>query len=112
MTINQKNKSLCADCDSCCHYVATEIDKPTTVDEVQNIYWFLLHKNIGVYIGFDNKWYLEFITPCRKLKNKLCGDYFNRPQICRDYNQKTCPQHLNEATEKNIFIMKKSFWII
>lgn len=109
MTEAQKNKNLCLNCDACCRYIATELDKPTTAEELQNIFWFLLHKNVGVYIGFDNKWYLEFKTPCKKLKNKLCANYHNRPAICHDYKQSTCPKYLNEATEKKYFHNEKEF---
>lgn len=104
------NKKLCDNCDACCRYIATEIDKPTTIEEIQNIFWFLIHENVGVYIGFDNKWYLEFQTPCKKLKNKMCADYANRPQVCRDYKQKDCPKYNQGATEKNYFHDEKEFF--
>ena len=107
---SEKNKSLCSGCDACCQYIATEIDKPTTPEEIQNIYWFLLHKNVGVYIGFNNKWYLEFLAPCKKLKNKLCSDYDNRPDVCRDYKQTTCPKYLKSPTEKKYFHNEKEFF--
>ncbi len=109
MKSDHVNKDLCQKCDACCRYIATEIDKPTTKDEVENIHWFLLHQNIGVYIGHDNKWYLEFKTPCRKLKNKLCAHYQDRPKICRDYDQKNCPQYNEGETEKIYFHNEEEF---
>jgi len=110
MKSDQKNKKLCQKCDACCRYIATEIDKPTTKDEIENIYWFLLHENVGIYIGFNNKWYLEFSTPCRSLKNKLCTNYSNRPKICSDYNQKDCPKYNPGNTEKKYFHDEKEFF--
>jgi len=107
---NQLNKDLCHRCDACCRYIATEIDKPTTLSEIENIYWFLLHQNVGVYIGFNNQWYLEFQTPCRALKNKLCTNYDRRPKICRAYKQSDCTNFNNGPTEKYYFHNEKEFF--
>jgi uncharacterized protein len=106
---NQENKKLCSNCDECCRYVALQIDKPTTKTEYQNIIWLLLHENVGVYIDYDNDWFVEFITPCKKLKNKLCSDYNNRPKICRDYSQEDCTYYNHEPVEKIYFHNEQEF---
>lgn len=47
--INQENIS-CEGCSKCCEYIAVEIDKPETEEDFENIKWFLLHKNVKVFI--------------------------------------------------------------
>lgn len=105
INLNDKNKELCDGCSDCCNYIAVQIDKPTAKKDFDNIIWFLLHKNVYVYIDFENDWYLEFITPCEALddKTKLCADYENRPQVCRNYSQKDCTHYNNEPAEKKYF---------
>jgi len=98
-----ENKNWCAGCDACCRYIATELDKPTTKRDYDNIIWFLLHENVGVYIDWDNDWYIEFKTPCRALKNKLCLIYQERPMMCQEYDQAECTHHNHEAPEKIYF---------
>lgn len=99
-----KSKHLCSGCDDCCRYIAVEIDRPTSKADYQNIIWFLLHQNVKIYIDWDNDWFLEFITPCRKLdKSGLCGDYKNRPRMCRDYHQDDCTRYNGKPAEKIIF---------
>ena len=70
----------------CCKHVALEIDKPTTKQEYDNIRWYLLHRDMEVFIEDDGKWYLKFETECTRLeKGGKCGYYGNRPAICRAY---------------------------
>ena len=107
---SEKNKHLCSGCDDCCHYIAVEIDRPTSKTDYQNIIWFLLHKNVKVYISWDNDWFLEFVTPCLRLdKNGLCGDYENRPRLCRDYHQDDCTRYNEEPAEKILFDSADAF---
>ncbi len=107
---DKKNKDLCKRCSKCCRYIATEIDRPTSEEDFENIIWFLYHKNVGVYLGHDNKWYLEFVTPCKELNFRgFCKVYDKRPQICRDYNQNECPQYNDGPTEKQYFHSVEEF---
>lgn len=106
---DQENKDLCRGCDDCCRYIAVEIDRPTTKIEYENIYWFLMHENVNVSIGFDNKWYLEFKTKCKALKNKNCAIYLERPQMCRDYIQEECTHYNDEPAEKILFENAEQF---
>lgn len=102
---SKKNKKLCDDCDDCCHYVAIEIDKPEDKEDWEHIKWYLLHKNVNVFIDWEDDWFVEFVTSCTALdaKTKLCIIYKNRPQVCCDYSQKTCTQYNNEPAEKKYF---------
>ena len=109
MNSDQKNKDLCKNCDACCRYIALEIDRPTTKDEEENIIWFLLHKNVTVYIGLDNKWYIEFQTPCKALKKGLCQEYQTRPKICREFTQDSCVKYNPGPTEKILFSSAEDF---
>jgi len=106
---DHKNKDLCKNCDACCRYIALEIDKPMTDEDNDNIIWFLLHQNVTVYIGFDNKWYIEFQTPCKALKKGLCSEYQTRPNVCRDHKQKTCVKFIPGPTEKKLFSSADDF---
>jgi Fe-S-cluster containining protein len=66
--------------------VALEIDKPTTKAEYDNIRWYLLHRDVEVFIEDDGTWNLKFQSECTKLgKDGRCGIYKERPQICRSY---------------------------
>jgi Fe-S-cluster containining protein len=83
--MNKKYKAPCNLCGGkCCEYIAIEIDKPKNKKDYDVIRWYLSHKNVNVFIDHDNKWYVEFRTPCEFQKpNKKCGIYANRPDICR-----------------------------
>jgi len=106
----EKNKHLCSGCDDCCHYIAVEIDRPASKKDYQNIIWFLLHKNVKVYIDWDNNWYLEFITPCQLLNRQgLCDDYPSRPKMCRDYHQDDCTKYNQKPAEKISFSSAEAF---
>lgn len=71
---------------SCCNYVAIEIDRPTTKTACDNIRWYLMHRDVHVYADHDNCWHIEFRTPCtRQLADGRCGNYGDRPRICRSY---------------------------
>jgi Fe-S-cluster containining protein len=81
----------CSDCGQCCNYVATQIDDPTAFRDYENIFWYLTHRDVSVYIDHDGDWYLEFRTVCRHLTpSATCGIYAERPLICEDYSWEEC----------------------
>lgn len=94
----------CEKCNGkCCKYVAIEIDTPETKEDFENIRWYVAHKNIQVYVDEDDKWHIEFSTPCEFLgEDNICQIYDKRPEICREYNQDECLFH-NEYEEKHTF---------
>lgn len=107
---DEVNKDLCSGCSDCCEYVALEIDRPTCNKDYDNIYWYLLHENIVVFADEDNDWYIEFKTKCKNLKkNQLCGDYQNRPNICREYSPKECTRWGDDPEDKYRFENAKQF---
>jgi len=96
----------CLACTQCCHYVAIEIDTPDTREEFDQIRWYLYHPGIEIYIDHDDKWNILFHSRCEQLQpDGKCGVYAHRPQICRDYSEKTCEPNTNEPAEK---VMMKS----
>ncbi len=98
-----KDANPCEGCSNCCEYLAIEIDNPTTVTDFEQILWYVIHKNIWVYVCHDNEWHIQFNTPCEKLVDRRCTFYVNRPSICRDYEPVSCPRYDGEPAEKYIF---------
>lgn len=94
----------CEKCNGkCCRYVAIEIDTPEDLKDLENIRWYVLHKNINVYVDANYQWHIEFLTPCENLgENNLCQIYDKRPKICREYNPDECLFH-NDYEEKYTF---------
>jgi Fe-S-cluster containining protein len=96
----------CEGCSHCCHYVAIEIDKPTSKRDYDNIIWYLLHDGVSVYVDHDGRWYVQFDTTCRALTSDgRCGVYEGRPQICREYSLEECVRHNPEPPERHLFRM-------
>jgi len=99
-----KDPNPCSECSYCCEYVALEIDAPTTVRDFDTIYWYVLHKDVWVYIDTENDWYIQFNTKCEKLVDQRCGHYHSRPVMCRSYAVKSCSRYgTGEGEEKVIF---------
>ncbi len=102
-------KDPCKNCDLCCKYICLEIDKPTEKKDFDEIKWFLLHKNIWVYIDHDGSWNIQFNTPCEKLNNTLCGIYEKRPQICREHSIEDCEKYGHGDSHKVLWKNLKEF---
>lgn len=82
---------VCDKCDArCCKHIALEIDKPESIEDFEDIRWYVSHKNVNVFVE-DGDWYLEFLTPCEQLdENDKCKIYNKRPRICMDYSEEDC----------------------
>ena len=102
--MKKEDAKTCEGCKKeCCRYVAMEIDTPETKDDFENIRWYVLHKNVCVYVEEDGTWNIEFITPCELLdENGRCASYEKRPEICREYDHEECTFH-NDYREKYRF---------
>jgi Fe-S-cluster containining protein len=82
---------ICVKCSGCCRYVSVEIDKPKTKEQIDTYVYYILHRNVQIYIDNDKKWNILFITPCSELlPDGRCNIYLTRPQICRDYSATAC----------------------
>jgi Fe-S-cluster containining protein len=74
----------------CCRYVATKINAPRTKIDWDEIFWFLCHENVEVFIE-SRKWYVLFDTPCRNLDARSrCVVYSRRPHVCRQHEEENC----------------------
>lgn len=85
-----KSKTLiCDNCTAqCCRYVATQIDPPVRKRDYDHIRWYLLHKDVYIFIDHDEDWYLEFETSCTALqRDNRCGNYNDRPKICMKHGE-------------------------
>lgn len=88
---------LCEHCTAlCCRYIALPIDKPTSREDFDNIRWYLAHQDVTVFID-KGEWYISFAARCRYLQDdNLCGNYEERPKICRSYRTDNCDYHGGE----------------
>ena len=103
-------KYSCEGCSRCCRYVAMEIDAPEDKKDFEQMRWFLLHKNVWIFIDNDDSWNIQFNTPCDELDSRgLCKIYETRPQICRDYSSKTCERWGDGDSFKTLWKSEKEF---
>ena len=90
----------------CCRHLAIEIDRPTCKRDYDHIRWYLLHRDVRVFIDHKNTWNIEFAAVCDNLAgNSTCIDYVNRPRICREYPGKDayCEYETDESAYKVLF---------
>ena len=91
----------CKGCGACCRYIAIEIDSPTGYRDYDHIYWYLVHRNVSVYIDWEGDWFVEFQTVCEHLTDaSTCGIYSERPAICSDFSWDTCEKTTGEDAHK------------
>ena len=102
----------------CCKYVAVQLEKPRAKSDHEHIKWYLLHKNVNVFVDHDKNWFVEFRTPClaQKLNNK-CKVYELRPDICRvhctgegtcEYYDTPFTKYFTTIDEYNEYIVNRS----
>ena len=94
----------CHGCGQCCHYIATEIDNPSSFRDYDNLHWYLLHEDVCVYVDWEGDWFLEFRTTCRHLTpSRTCGIYEERPRICSEFSWDECEKSSDEPAWKYRF---------
>ena len=72
-------------------------------------HWYLVHGQTIVYVE-KGTWYLVVMTRCKYLtKKNLCGIYFDRPKICREYTTDDCEYDTNWIFEK-VFETAEQIW--
>ncbi len=82
---------ICLKCHGCCMYITVPLEYPRSNDQRDLYTWYLLHRNVEIYIDHDKSWAIIFKTPCDKLlANGMCSIYETRPQLCRDYSPDSC----------------------
>jgi Fe-S-cluster containining protein len=91
----------CAGCGDCCRYVATQIERPTTNTDYDQIVWYLTHRDVSVYIDWEGDFYLEFRTLCDHLTpSGTCEIYRERPEICSEFSYEECEKGTGEPAHK------------
>ena len=91
----------CNECGQCCTYIAVEIDNPSDFEDYDNMFWYLAHKGVSVYIDFDSDWFIEFETVCEHLSpSKTCGIYEERPHMCSSFSWDECEKNTQERAWK------------
>jgi len=76
--------------------MAIEIDRPVDERDVDDVRWYLLHRDVSVRIDADGDWYVAFETPCEALGSAgQCSRHDERPQLCRDHGEspESCEFH-------------------
>jgi Fe-S-cluster containining protein len=69
----------------CCRYFALQLDRPRSLEDFDNLRWYLAHSNVAIFIE-DKDWYLQINNRCLYLaEDGNCTMYHYRPKICRDY---------------------------
>lgn len=108
----------CSSCGGCCKHIALEIDVPDKKSDFEDIYWYLLHRNVHVFVTEnededseeEERWYVEFITSCKALdENNLCSIYKKRPRICAEYDPDECTANDAESEEIKRFNNAEEF---
>ncbi len=74
----------------CCKYIAIPLNEPEEERDIEDMRWFLLHENIGIYVTPEGDWYIEFHTPCKKLEDNTCSIYATRPEVCKEHPEDSC----------------------
>jgi Fe-S-cluster containining protein len=90
----------CAGCDHCCRYIAIQIETPRTKKQFSDIRWYVLHKNVSVWVDWDNNWMVQFQTTCDWLVDGRCSHYALRPDLCREYDPAECERYSPTPAEK------------
>ena len=85
------DNGVCEECHAlCCSYVMFEIDEPDSIEEFENIRWYVAHENISVVFD-DGEWMLYIKNKCSYIdENHRCSIYDKRPELCRKYDHKDC----------------------
>ncbi len=112
---NMTESQICVACHGCCNYVTIELDFPKSSRARDEYRWYLLHRNVEIFIDNDESWQLLFKTPCDRLgTDGMCKVYESRPDICRAYSADGCSrtgkdhQHLFATPEElDAFLSKK-----
>ncbi|NLX04671.1 MAG: YkgJ family cysteine cluster protein [Phycisphaerae bacterium] len=104
MASRKASKKTCDGCNAiCCRHVALEIDEPETAGDFDDIRWYVLHRNVYVFVE-DGDWYVAFKTKCNSLgSDNRCATYERRPRICRNYDTDNCEFHGDGDAHEHLF---------
>ncbi len=102
--LSKKKQADCERCGAkCCRYFALEIDTPRTLEDFDEIRWYLAHKKVVVFVD-KRKWFLQVFSDCSFLTRRgECAIYEDRPLICRDHPADDCEGISNEFGHRHVF---------
>jgi uncharacterized protein len=92
MTVRRETERACPpECGAlCCKYIVRKIPAPRTRRDFDELYWFLCHEKVAVYVE-QRGWYLLVEVACQHLDRKLrCRIYPERPDVCRLHARQKC----------------------
>lgn len=88
---SMSESEICVACHGCCSYVTIPLEYPRSRTKIEEYRWYLVHRNVEIFIDHDSEWQLLFKTPCDYLDGKgYCTIYETRPDICREYQADSC----------------------
>ena len=101
---------LCSYCTGkCCRYFALPIDTPQTWADYDHIRWYMMHGRVSMFVE-DETWYLMVHADCQHLQDDYrCGNYEQRPRICRSYTTDNCEYDDGECYDK-LFETPEQIW--
>jgi uncharacterized protein len=101
---------LCQYCTAkCCRYYSLEIDAPTEWLDYDHMRWFVMHGRTSIFVD-NGDWYLCVQGDCQYLlPDNRCGNYENRPQICRDYSFTEC-EYDGKGVYEKFFESPEQLW--
>jgi len=99
--IHSSGEKTCEGCGGlCCSYAAVETDAPTSIDDYEDLVFYIYH-GVKVSVAQDDPrkrtWFLEFPGRCRYLTAEgLCTIYEHRPRVCREHDIEECERYNHE----------------
>ncbi len=101
---------LCAYCTAkCCRYFALPIETPETWEDFDHIRWYMIHGRVSMFVD-EGTWYLMVHADCEHLQeDQRCGNYEERPNICRTYTTKNC-EYDDDACYEKLFETAEQVW--
>jgi hypothetical protein len=101
--LDPNDPNPCRGCSDCCEYIAIPISRPRSRSDFDELFWYLLHRNVWIFVDDENDWFVQINTPCLELSEHRCGAYLRRPHICRDYAVDECTTYAPGDPDKYLF---------
>jgi Fe-S-cluster containining protein len=68
--------------------MAVEVDAPEDDRDIDDVRWYLLHRDVSVLVDREGAWFVAFHTPCEALgPDGRCTRYATRPVLCREHGR-------------------------